>query len=111
MPEDTACRSYVFNRHSLYVLQAVVRRAFTSVESVLPRKLLLDLVHDTLLLPGVVRCSTVCANVVGAAICRRVLLVILVAAGELLLNLLLDALRTPPAHTIVLGLIYIYKLQ
>jgi hypothetical protein len=95
---------------------------------VLAGQLLLDLVHDTLLLSSPV--SAVCSRAghsgvpllpVGAAgcsgarhsgvallsvgaTCRCGVLLVIVAARELLLDLLLDALLPPPAHAVILGL-------
>lgn len=78
----------------------------------LPGKLLLDLVHESLLFSGALRAMRTCAGcasvplLADGAAGRRVLLTgaVLVAPGELLLDLLLDALLLPPpALPVVLG--------
>lgn len=87
--------------------------------SVLSGQLLFDLVHNAFLLAGALGAGGVgaagvsllpvgAAGVsllpVGAAGRRRGVLVVLVASGQLLLDLLLDSLLPPSAHAVVLRL-------
>ena len=72
-------------------------------------QLLLDLVHDAFLLAGALGTVGSGAGVSllpvgGAAAGRRGVLVVLVASGQLLLDLLLDSLLPPSAHAVVLRL-------
>ena len=77
-------------------------------------QLLLDLVHDALLLAGALgvggaagsRASHAGVSLlpVGTAGGRGVLVVLLVSSGQFLPDLLLNALLPPPAHAVVLGL-------
>jgi hypothetical protein len=87
--------------------------------SVLSGQLLLDLVHNAFLLAGALGAGGVGAAGVsllpvgaagvsllpiGAAGRRRGVLVVLVASGQLLFDLLLDSLLPPSAHAVVLRL-------